>query len=198
MESIEGDTGVFADVSVGRDEIIRKLEKQIEQYKSREARLFRLIDEIPTGIAISSNDENGVVFNKALFDFLDLENRDEQLFNKLDIIHKLSHPDDLNNELELIENQLALSPEILKYSILKRYKTPAGNKKTGMLHVAKIMDNAPSSVSGMAIVNDFTEWKRSEKALQNIKDMFTSMFASSADALVITNLSGMIEDASGS
>lgn len=198
MESKKDHLGEMAGVAIHDDEKIMELQYEINRLKKREERLLHLISNIPVGVALSTSEKKKYFFNAALMSFLGRQDSTGQYEDSLELVQKYSHPDDLVEEIVLIENQLAEKPDFLKYSFIKRYRIPGEKEKTARLNVMRYLDNEKDNYLGLAILEDLTEWKQNEKVLTNVKDIFTSLFSNSSDAFIITDINGNIEDVSGS
>lgn len=133
-------------------------------------------DEANIGIAHVGLDGRWISVNKKICDFLGYTKEELQAKTFQDI----THPEDLNRDLDLLEKVLA--GELDNYKIEKRYFTKKGDTVWALLSVALVRNEDGSPKFFISIVEDITELK--ELNLQ--KDQAQVVFDATQEGIMVT------------
>ena len=113
---------------------------------------------------------------------------EEELMNlRLDSI---THPDDLPQELTLI--QKLLKGELAKVKFEKRYISKSGEVLWAKLHISAIQDDDEAADLIVYMIQDITERKKAEVSLQESERRFRRLFKSSPICIHEIDLEGHI------
>ena len=139
----------------------RQLEAAIAQLRESEERFRLTIDEAPIGMALVALDGTFARVNRVLCEITGY--RAEELAQLR--FQDITHPDDIGTDLAMSE-QLARG-EIPRYQLEKRYIRKDGSLVDVMLNrsILRGPDNAP--LCYIAQIEDISERKRAERALQH-------------------------------
>ena len=155
----------------------RQLEAAIAQLRESEERFRLTIDEAPIGMALVALDGTFARVNRVLSGLPSTrQGAHEAEF------HVITHADDLDTDVAL-SVQLARS-EIPRYQLEKRYIRKDGSLVDIMLSgsILREPDNAP--LCFIAQVEDISERKRVECALQRSEAKFSGIVSIAADAII--------------
>ncbi|ACF15175.1 PAS/PAC sensor hybrid histidine kinase [Chloroherpeton thalassium ATCC 35110] len=170
-------------VAIARD-ISRK--KKMERRLLENELLFReFIERSPFGTTLVV--ENGLntkpIVNQALADFLEYEKSELEAVPIKDFLAKITHPDDLTEEYELIDELHQGS--ITNYHLLKRFITKNKNIAYGEVTVMHVRDEAENVHASCAIVQNVTERRNYELALMERERLFRETFTTIPDAALL-------------
>jgi diguanylate cyclase (GGDEF)-like protein/PAS domain S-box-containing protein len=160
LSPIRNETGVIVGASaVGRDVTEHKQAQQaIEESEQRFRALF---DQTAVGIALNDLDGRWILANERLCQLYGYP-REELLRLRF---QDISHPDDLAVDLARLERMLA--GEMQSYAIEKRMARVDGSVTWVEVTVSLVRDAAGQPQFTTAVVQDITERKRAEAALEH-------------------------------
>ena len=105
----------------------------------------------------------------------------------------ITHPDDLASDLELLQQLLA--GEITHYNLEKRYLTKEQALIWGYLSVSLVRNSQGEPLYFVSQIQDITEQKQAEIALQQSEERFSRIFYSSVVGMIFADFQGNIIDA---
>ena len=105
----------------------------------------------------------------------------------------ITHPDDLASDLELLQQLLA--GEITHYNLEKRYLTKEQALIWGYLSVSLVRNSQGEPLYFVSQIQDITEQKQAEIALQQSEERFSRIFYSSVVGMIFADFQGKIIDA---
>ena len=149
---------------------VREAEEQSERKRAQEAlreseeRFRATFEQAAVGISHNSLDGRWLRVNQRLCGIVGYSR--EELLEKT--FQDITHPDDLDADLEKI-NQL-LAGKIVTYSIEKRYLKKDGSIVWINLTVSLVREPSGEAKYFIAVIEDITERKRSEEALQKVRE----------------------------
>lgn len=163
------------------------ISSQLKLKESEE--LYRVIfDQAAVGVAqIETKTGRFVKVNQKYCDILSMT-RDELTSSDF---HKITHPDDL--QLDLDNMGKLKRKEIPEFSMEKRYIRPDQSLVWVNLTVSAMWDEAGAQYYHIAIVEDISEQKRVEGALQKSENDFKEFLETSADLVFRLNKFGRID-----
>jgi len=153
--------------TVTRD--ISEARRASAQLREAEERFRLTIDEAPIGMALVSIDGRFIRVNRALCDIVGYSPEELTKLTFGDI----THPDDLAADVALAA-KLA-GGEIPRYQLGKRYVRKDGTSVDVMLSGSILRDREGAPLHYIAQVEDITERKRAEAALQRSEQEFRSL-----------------------
>jgi PAS domain S-box-containing protein len=142
----------------GRD--ITRSKRVEAALRESEERFRSAMEGSAVGMALVAPDGKWLKVNRALCDILGYE---EEELQRADF-QSLSHSDDLEADLEQVRR--VLTGEIATYQMEKRYIHRSGAVVWGLLSVSLVRDEAGAPRYFISQVQDITERKKSEEALQ--------------------------------
>lgn len=108
-------------------------------------------------------------------------------YNEQELLHltfqELTHPEDLATDLELSRQLLA--GELRSYQMEKRYIHKSGQIVWVLLSVSLVHDAQGHPLYFISQIQDITERKQAEQALQESEDRFRQLYALSPDGIVL-------------
>ncbi len=149
---------------------VREAEEQSERKRAQEAlreseeRFRATFEQAAVGISHNSLDGRWLRVNQRLCEIVGYSR--EELLEKT--FQDITHPDDLDADLEKI-NQL-LAGKIVTYSIEKRYLKKDGSIVWINLTVSLVREPSGEAKYFIAVIEDITERKRAEEALQEVRE----------------------------
>jgi len=105
----------------------------------------------------------------------------------------ITHPDDLASDLELLQQLLA--GKITHYNLEKRYLTKEQALIWGYLSVSLVRNSQGEPLYFVSQIQDITEQKQAEIALQQSEERFSRIFYSSVVGMIFADFQGNIIDA---
>jgi PAS domain S-box-containing protein len=164
----------------------RQLEVAIAQLRESEERFRLTIDEAPIGMALVALDGTFARVNRVLCEITGYAAEELTTLKFQDI----THAGDIGTDIALAA-QLARG-EITRYQLEKRYIRKDGSLVDVMLSgsVLRGADNAP--LYYIAQVEDISERKRAERALQRSEAKFSGIVSIAADAIISVDINQRI------
>ena len=169
--------------TVTRD--ISEARRASDQLRDSEERFRLTIDEAPIGMALVALDGRFIRVNRVLCDIVGYSPEELTTLTFSDI----THPDDLAADVALAA-RLARG-EIPRYQLGKRYLRKDGTSVDIMLSVSLLRDRAGAPLYYIAQVEDITERKRAEAALQKSEQEFRSLAESMPQIVWATGPDGL-------
>ena len=163
----------------------KKAEKALKESESLFRRMFY---QSTIGAAMVSLDNRFVMVNDALCRITGYSS--EELISKTFV--DVTHPDDIRKDLTQIKR--LISREIDQYDTEKRYIKSNGSVVWINMNVSLIRDEEGSPLYFLPTMQDITIRKQNEEKIK----MFTSAIEFAYDAIMITDLDGMINYANES
>ncbi len=171
--------GEAALLQVNRDITDRK--RLEETLRANEERFRLLFDEGPLGAVISDADLVIQRANQAMCDMLGYTKQELEGRSILD----LSHPDDVPASLDLRRRVRQGTQQ--KYELEKRYLTKAGETIWVRITAAGIRDRDGKLAHNIGLIENITERKRFEEALQASEEQFRLLFEEAPLGAAITD-----------
>ena len=173
--------GVIADISD---------RKQVEEaLKISEVRFRNAFDTTAVGMCLVSPLGEFLKVNPVLCDFWGYSEAELVEMN----FQEITHPDDLASDLELLQQLLA--GEITHYNLEKRYLTKEQALIWGYLSVSLVRNSQGEPLYFVSQIQDITEQKQAEIALQQSEERFSRIFYSSVIGMIFADFQGNIIDA---
>ena len=173
--------GVIADISD---------RKQVEEaLKISEVRFRNAFDTTAVGMCLVSPLGEFLKINPALCNLWGYSETELVEMSFQDI----THPDDLASDLELLQQLLA--GEITHYNLEKRYLTKEQALIWGYLSVSLVRNSQGEPLYFVSQIQDITEQKQAEIALQRSEERFSRIFYSSVVGMIFADFQGNIIDA---
>jgi PAS domain S-box-containing protein len=173
---------------LGMGAIIRDIseERRIRARLLESEERFRLtIDEAPIGMALLALDGRFVRVNRALCEIVGYSHEELERLT----FHGITHPDDLATDVELAD-RLARG-EIPRYQLEKRYLHKDGRIVPVMLSKSALRSSDGRPLYSISQVEDITERKRTEEALQTSEREFRSLAESMPQIVWATGPDGL-------
>lgn len=145
-----------------------------------------LFERAPSGVCLVATDGSFISANPA---YCRLVGRPEHELQQL-TFQDITHPDDLLLDVTLAEDVLA--QRIDRYDIDKRYLRPDGSIVWVHLTVALLVDEHGAPRFFISMIEDITERRRTQEALQAAMEMYRTMFDHARVAMVELTLDGTI------
>jgi PAS domain S-box-containing protein len=145
-----------------------------------------LFERVPSGISLVGVDGVFISANPAYCQLVGRSERELQGMTFRDI----THPDDLLLDESLAQDVLAR--RIDRYDIDKRYVRPDGSIAWGHLTVALLKDENEEPLFFIAMLEDITQRKRTQEALQAALELWRTTFDQARVAMVELELDGTI------
>jgi len=159
--------------------------KRIERALQESEERFRLtIDEAPIGMALVALDGRFVRVNRALCEIVGYTSAELTGLT----FHAITHPDDLDADLALA-SQLARG-DIPRYQLEKRYIRKDGTNVDILLSASILRSREGTPLYYIAQVQDVTERKRAEEALQRSEREFRELAESMPQIVWATRADG--------
>ena len=162
----------------GRSELERRASEQ-------QLRAFYELDLV--GLAITSPEKGWLRVNECLCNML--EYSEQELRGKT--WAQLTHPEDLAADVEQFDKMLA--NEINGYSLEKRFISRTGKVVCANLVVRGVRKDTGDVDYVMAMVEDITERKQADTALQDSREHFRKVVEESPLAMALVGMDGTIE-----
>ena len=173
--------GVIADISD---------RKQVEEaLKISEVRFRNAFDTTAVGMCLVSPLGEFLKVNPVLCNFWGYSETELVEMN----FQEITHPDDLASDLELLQQLLA--GEITHYNLEKRYLTKEQALIWGYLSVSLVRNSQGEPLYFVSQIQDITEQKQAEIALQQSEERFSRIFYSSVVGMIFADFQGNIIDA---
>ncbi|MDX1297708.1 MAG: PAS domain S-box protein [Pseudomonas sp.] len=158
-----------------------------DQLQMSQQRFSNAFSTAPQGMALVSLQGQWMEVNDQLCDMLGYSR--EQLLNK--DFQQLTHPDDLDTDLQNIEELLA--GEINTYEMEKRYLDSQGRIIWALLSVSLVRDSNGQPVHFVSQVQDFSERIATEMAIREREDYLRTLLDNVLDAIITIDQQGYIE-----
>jgi PAS domain S-box-containing protein len=153
-------------IGVVRDITARK--RAEESLRESEERFRKIFVEGPLGMAVVGLDYRLVRVNQTLCRMLGYSEAELTALTFPDI----THPEDIDADVQLAER--VFSGEIPHYKIEKRFIRQDGETVWGSMTAAVIRDERGNPLYGLGMVEDITDRKRAEEALQEAREELES------------------------
>jgi len=140
------------------------------QLARSEARFRKYFEQGLIGMAVTSVDKGWIEVNERLCEIFGYSR--EELFTKT--WAEITHPDDLDKNLEFFDPLLKGEKE--GYQLEKRYIRKNGEIVPTILSVSALREASGRVESVLAFVQDISEQKQAEKALQESEDYYRRFF----------------------
>ncbi|HLO47032.1 MAG TPA: PAS domain S-box protein [Kamptonema sp.] len=189
ISSLKFDQNGNATMSSGVLIDIRKRKQTEAALQLSEERFRKAFDHTVVGMCLVSLEGKYFKVNASLCTFLGYSETELLQLRFQDI----THPDDLANNLEFARQILA--GEINSYHIEKRYFTKQGLLVWGLLSVSLVRDLHEKPLYFVSQIQDITDRKQAEIALQSSENRFRRMFDSSVVGMIFADFQGYIIDA---
>lgn len=145
-----------------------------------------LVERAPLGVCLVATDGAFISANPA---YCRLVGRSEHELQQL-TFQDITHPDDLLLDVSLVADVLA--QRIDRYEIDKRYVLPDGSNVWAHLTVALLVDDDGSPLYFIAMLEDITERRRTQEALQTSMELWRETFEVARVAMVEIEVDGTI------
>jgi PAS domain S-box-containing protein len=145
-----------------------------------------LFERAPSGVALVTTDGTFISANPA---YCRLVRRSEPELQQM-TFQDITHPDDLLLDVSLVAEVLAR--RIDRYDIDKRYLLPDGSIVWVHLTVALMVDENGSPLFFIAMVEDITQRRQAQEALQEALELWRTMFERAPIAMVEVALDSTI------
>jgi diguanylate cyclase (GGDEF)-like protein/PAS domain S-box-containing protein len=156
---------------------LRATERQLAQQREL---LARVLEDAPIGMALVAPDGRWLKVNRALCEIVGYEEAELLELSFQD----LTHPDDLEADLEHVRRMLA--GEIGSYEIEKRYLRKDGRIVWIKLSVTLMRDEQHRPLQFISQIQDITAPKESELALQRERDHSEAIVAAMSEGYALT------------
>jgi PAS domain S-box-containing protein len=166
---------------VGSIHDITDRKKMEDELNASESKFRQTFDLSPVGIVMVGLDKRFIRTNKAFSAFMGYDS--EELIGKS--ISEVTHPDDI--QIGMSDMGAIIKAEIVTSQIQKRYLTKDGQIVCGETMISLVRDSSGNPQYFLAIIQDITERKQAEEALQNSELKFSVAFKTSPYAITITN-----------
>jgi PAS domain S-box-containing protein len=150
-------------------EDITERKQAVEKLRESEERFRKIFEEGPVGMALTTTDYRFLKVNKAFCQFLQYT---ETEFSQLTILD-ITYPEDIANS-QTVVNQF-LSGHISSLQIEKRYLTKHRRIVWGNLTVSVYRNENQEIPYFISIIEDITERKQAEDALQTLNEHLSSI-----------------------
>jgi diguanylate cyclase (GGDEF)-like protein/PAS domain S-box-containing protein len=157
------------------------VDRALEEAENRFANAF---DEAPIGMALVALDGSFLRVNRALPELVGYDAEELLLLTFQDI----THPDDLEADLELLGQVLA--GERRSYRMEKRYVRPDDSEVWVNLSVSVVRDESGEPLYFVSQIEDVTERRRHQDALREAEDRFRSAFDEAPIGMAMNSLDG--------
>lgn len=168
---------------------VTALRRANEALELSEARLNRIIDDAPIGMAIVDLDGCFLRVNRALAEIVG--HRPEELVRMR--WQDITHPEDL--EADLAQVHRLLRGELDRYQLGKRYLHKDGSEVDVLLSVSVLRDHAGAPLHFISQIEDVTDRKRIEEALRESERHLRALFDNAVEAIVVMDNEGLFVDA---
>ncbi|HEY9699489.1 MAG TPA: PAS domain S-box protein [Trichocoleus sp.] len=156
-----------------------------EQLRQSEERFRLAFDNTAVGMSITSLDGQILQVNDFYCQILGYSRAELQAMG----FQEISHPDDFKADLDLLQQLLAR--EITHYNLEKRYIRKDGQIIWGLLSISLVRDRAQNPLYLIGQVQDITQRKRTEAALQQSEAQNQAILAAMPDLVVLVNSVGV-------
>jgi PAS domain S-box-containing protein len=189
ISSLNFDRNGKATMSSGVLIDIRKRKQTEEALQLSEERFRKAFDHTVVGMCLVSPEGKYFKVNASLCNFLGYTEAE-----LLDLrFQEITHPDDVATNLKFAKQILA--GEINSYNIEKRYFTKQGQLVWGLLSVSLVRDVYEQPLYFVSQIQDITDRKQAELALQSSEIRFRRVFDSSVVGMIFADFQGNILDA---
>lgn len=175
--------------------ILQNIDNQVkikEELQISEDRFRGAFEYSPIGMALVSLTGKWLKVNKNISELLGYT-PDELV---LKTFQEITHPDDVDRDLELLN--LLLADEIESYHLEKRYFHKSGDTVWALLNVSLVKDMVGKPLYFVSQIIDITERKYTELALKDSEAKYRKIFENVQDVFYQTDFRGIITEVSPS
>ena len=161
--------------------------------KNNEERMRVMFEQAPFGTALSDSLTGKIIeFNPKYEEIIGRK------INELDIIDWMSitHPDDIKEDLENMN--LLSRGEISGFSMEKRYIHSDGSIIWVDMTIKAVSSGDKNNPQYLCILNDITDWKKSEEAVKKSEDKYRHLVKTASEAVYLINDDGFVIDTNDS
>jgi two-component system, cell cycle sensor histidine kinase and response regulator CckA len=159
-----------------RREIAQRRQAEVGK-RDTEEQLHSTIDQVGIGIGLISLDGRWLRVNQALSDLLG-ESPSELIGLPAEL---KTHPDDLASDREA--TRMLLAGECRSYTMEKRYLTASGDLVWALVNVALVSSSDNQPAHFIATIQDITERKQAEAALEEREERYRLLIQASSEAV---------------
>lgn len=167
-------------------ESIKKINEKERLLIESEKRFRNSFDKSPVGSVIVGLDKRFIRCNEAFCKFLGF--KEEELINKT--IGDVTHPEDIHIGMD--ELNLIIEGKLESSVVQKRYIRKDGKVVWGELSISSVRDSENKPLYFLPIIQDITQKKLNEIALQQSEERFRSLFNNMAQGVIYYNSDGRI------
>lgn len=152
-------------------------QRSLEALRDNEERFRKVFEEGPFGMALVRPDYRFARVNKTFCTMLGYSEEELTALKFTDI----THPDEIKLGVEL--SQKLFRGEIPSFSVEKRYIKKNGETLSARLTASFIRDREGTPIYSLAMIEDITEQKRTEKKLRKSEERFREAMDATNDGL---------------
>jgi diguanylate cyclase (GGDEF)-like protein/PAS domain S-box-containing protein len=180
-------TAQLTETNAELEQEIRERRRMEQTLRDSEQRFRSTFEQAAVGIARVAPDGRFLRINRRYCEIVGYSQQDMRRLTFQDI----THPDDLNADLEYCRQ--VLTGEIQTYCMEKRYLRKDKRLVWVRLTVSLVHETSTEPKHFIAVVEDITNSKRTEKALFEEKERAQVTLHAIGDAVITTNAHGVLE-----
>lgn len=174
-------------LAVARDISDRKRTEKILQ--ESELRFRSYFENNALGTVIMTNPNEPCMVNQTFADFVGYSKDELESLSTLEMIQKITHPDDL--KVEMHEYNKVKDRNISEYRIEKRFIRKTGEITYADVTTKAVFDEQGNLTLAFTTVLDINEKKKVKDALEKSEIMYRLLFESSRDALMTLDIQNL-------